>query len=190
MNNALRLPKSFEEVTEATLLPEDWYQLRLVKPAQILPNGSLKEWMKENGKKGKADQLYEIAAEAEGWENENGQIAGINWVLDLKTVSHDTMVNGRAFRIYLPIPVAGDDKRVTPMGQTQEDAKMERIQKHLEAFQGEIDLAAQNAELAPGDSAMFYIVQRESNFGQNAGKMENTIDIGTDPQSVDMFENE
>jgi hypothetical protein len=181
MNTALRLPKSFDEVTEATLLDEDWYEMRLVKPPTVLPNGALKQWMKENDISAKGDKLYEVAAQAGQYQNTAGQFAGLNWVLDLRTVSADKLINGRSFRVYLGIPTAEDANRVTPMGQTVQDSKMERIKKHLEAFSGGVDGAAASAELTPGDSAMFYVVQRYSDF---SARDENTIDIGSDPQPI------
>jgi len=178
--NALMLPKSFDDVAEAVLLDEDWYEMRLLD-TKLTPNGALKEFMKERGIKAKTrDALYDAAAEAHAYQNDNGQYAGLNWVLNLKTVSPDKMVNGRSFRVYLGVPNKGDDKRVTPLGQTVEDAKMERIMKHLEAFQQEV--AGDSAELVPGATAMFYVVQRFSDYSQ---KDENTIDIGTDPMAVE-----
>ncbi len=178
--NALTLPKSFDEVTEATLLEEDWYELRLLKTS-IQPNGALREYMNTNSLKAKnVEQLYEAAAEAKDYQNDNGQYAGLNWVLDLRTVSSDRMVNGRSFKVYLGIPNAGDGDRVTPMGQTVEDSKMERIKEHLEAFQSDVN--GSEAKLNPGDSAMFYITRRYSDYNE---REENTIDINSAPTPVD-----
>ena len=181
MNTSLRLPKTFDEVTEATLLDEDWYEMRLVKPPTVLPNSALREWMKDQNVSAKGEELYSVVAQAGQYQNAAGQYAGLNWVLDLRTVSADKLVNGRSFRIYLGIPTKGDGGRVTPMGQTVEDSKMERIRKHLEAFAGSVDTKSDEASLTPGDSAMFYVVQRYSDF---SGRDENTIDIGSEPQTV------
>ena len=168
MTNALRLPKSFDDVTEAVLLDEDWYTMRLQKPPQVMPNGALKEWMKDNGVKAKTEeQLYDAAKEAASYQNENGQYAGLNWVLSLKVVHHDPMINGRSFRKYLGIPNTGDAERTTPLGQTVEDSKMESIKTHLEAFAGgKIDGSSDQAELTPGDQAQFYVVKRFSEYSQ------------------------
>ena len=180
--SALRMPKSFEDVTEAILLDEDWYEMRLIKKA-LLPNGALKKYIADEGIKAKTpDELYSVAAAAKDFTAESYgkvQVAGLNYMLSVKTVSQDKMVNGRAFRIYLPVPNVGDDKKVTPLGQTVEDSKMEKIGKHLIAF-GQLAEGDQ-ADFTPGDSAMFYVVQRFSDF---SGKDENTIDIGNEPQPV------
>ena len=184
----LRLSKSFDEVTETILLEEDWYNMRLVKEPAVLPNGALKEWMKNNGKGTGGDpedivnQLYTYADEAAGYQNEKEQYASLNWVLFLRVIHEDPMINGRAFRVYLPIPNKADAKRTTQQGQLIEDFKMERIKTHLEAFAGrEIDGSTDSAELAPGDMASFYVVTRHNEYFD---REENSIDIGTDPMPV------
>lgn len=192
MNRSLRLPKAFDEVTEATLIDEDWYTLRLYKQPVILPNGALKAYMKENNLSASGspeaieDALYAAADQAGGeivvLEDGREQACGLNWVLNLKIVHEDQMINGRMFKAYLPVPCRGDADRVTPMGQTVEDSKMEKIMKYLEAFKGgAIDGTAQSAELSQGDMAQFYIVQR---FNERMERDENTIDINNDPMPV------
>lgn len=181
MSNALRLPKAFDEITEATLLDEDWYDMRLVKAPIISPNGALKEYMKENSSSAKdINELYEVASQAAEYQNDNGQYAGLNWVLNLRVEHEDPLIRGRSFKVYLGIPIPEDANRVTPLGQTVEDSKMEKIKDHLDAFKsGQLDGASDEAELIPGDMARFYVVQRDN---ERFGRIENTIDINSKPE--------
>lgn len=174
----LRLPKNFDEIIDSVLLPNDWYTLRLTKPPQLLPNGALRDYMKQNNFTAKGEELYDVADIACDYQNDNNQFAGVNLVLDLRVVSDNSEHNGRAFRIYLPMPNKGDKHRITPLGQPAEDAKLARIRSHLLAFRPDAD---EDTELLPGDSAQFYITTR---LNERMQREESTIDINVDPIPV------
>ena len=162
-----KLPKNVDEVTEGVDLPEDWYECRLVKDPVV----DLNRKAKDAGLTAESDAS--AFAEVDG--------AGKNLVLELRVQSSVPEYHGRPLRTWLPIPMPGDDSRYTPLGQTQEDSKMQRMMEVFEAFGSPIE--DDEATLEPGASAMFY-VELVQHFADPNKKM-NQISMNHKPRKVE-----
>jgi len=159
--------KNFDEITEGKALPEDWYECRLVKEPTVDINRKAK------------DAGLDINATGEELAAVEG--AGKNLVLDLRVMSDVPEFNGRPLRTWLPLPIPGDADKFTPLGQSQEDSKMQRIMETFEAFGA--DVSGDEATLEPGASAMFY-VQDVEHFADSSKRM-NQIDLNSKPRKVE-----
>lgn len=177
MPSVLTMPKSFDDVESPVLLDEDWYPMRLVKDPEIKPNGVLRTYMKDRGIKNAESALE--AAINEGYTDDDDKYPGFNWVLSLRVIDEDPMINGRAFTVWLQLPNKGDSGRRNFEGQLVEDAKMETISKYLAAFHNGPP-SGEEAYLEANMAAMFCVVQ-EPSF-RDESKMVNSVDGNQDPQ--------
>ena len=175
----ITLPKNFDDIETPTLLEDDYYQMRLVKAPEVLPNAVLKAFAKERGIKDFQAAL--ASALAEDYTSDEGKYPGFNLVLSLRTVHDDPMINGRAFKRYLSLPNDGDRKRVIGTGQTSEDFKMSQLMAELSAFLGGPP-SGNEVELEPGMMAEYYVTTQASLRDPN--RLENTIDMNSVPQAV------
>ena len=108
----LTFDKNIEDIEEPTLLPEDWYIFRVTEPPKI-----------EDNKAKKDKKTY-----SEG--------AGKNLIISLRSVSENPEHSGRAFKLYLPYPVAEDMENYDGRGMMKYDAKLERIADFAEKATG------------------------------------------------------
>lgn len=179
MSSVLTLPKNMDDIQEATLLDEDWYVMRISKDPTIKPNSVLRNFMKENNIENPNEGLA-VALEG-NYVDEADRRPGLNWVIALRVVHDDPMINGRSFIKYLGIPNSSDKARTSTLGQTIEDEKMEKIRKTLEAFHGDTP-HGNEAELEAGMTAQYYVIQEPSFRDENT--LANALDINTDPIAV------
>jgi len=180
-------PKTLNEIQEAQLLPEDWYELRIAKEPPIRANKVLRDYAKANGlKMNDVEAMQEALAQAneENFRNDMGKYPSLNIMLPLRVVAPgDPLIDGRAFQVYLPLPHSRDNERSTPLGQLEIDSKMERIAAHMSAFWGdEYNPASAEIEFQPGQSAYFYI---ESAYDDYFKQNRNNISMNEPPRPVE-----
>jgi hypothetical protein len=173
----LTMPKSFDEIEEATTIEEGWYPLKLVKEPEKAANRVLKNFIKDRNLPQSTDIDEALAAAvSEGYHEVNDDrevFPGINWVLKLRIQNDDPGIHGRAFTKYLPLPGPQDEGKVTPLGQPMIDSKMAAIQTHVLALGGEC--SGERIDLPPGGIAEFYIEEAVGQFGASAGKPINQL---------------
>jgi hypothetical protein len=163
----LKFNKNFNDIVEGKVLPEDWYECRLVKEPVVDVNSKARN--------------AGLSMNSEPSEFESVDGAGKNLILDLRVQSEVPEYHGRPLRTWLPVPMPGDDSRFTPLGQSQEDSKMQRIMEVIEAFGGEI--GDDEVHLEPGSSAMFY-VEDVQHFADPQKRM-NQISLNSTPRKVE-----
>ena len=125
--------KDAGDIEQPELLPEDWYPFVISAEPEQLPNA-----------KKKADP--------------NAEGAGDNIVIKLSCLSDDPRFASRPMTVWLPLPAPGDSEARTPMGQTKEDSKVERITAWAEAFSGSV-VEGSEVGLSAGMKAMCYVTQ-------------------------------
>ena len=179
MASTLTMPKSIEEIESPEALEDDFYEMRLVKDPQIMPNKVLRAYMKAHNIKKAPEALAQ--AIGENYTDEDGKYPSLNWVLDLRIVHEDPMVDGRGFRYYLPLPNDADKDRVNMLGQVVEDEKMEKIAAVAGALMG-IDASGDTISLEANMSAMFPL-ETVVSF-KDESKMVNQISLNQMPQPV------
>lgn len=143
----LDLGKSVDDIEEPVLMPEGWYAFEVIDDPQVLPNSAMKE-------------------------DPQGDKAGYNWVVHLKSVHDEAVYDGRRYTLWLGVPKVEDNDKYTPQGQKVYDAKMQRIVDFVAAFGGEI--AGSKVSLRSGAIGQAYVLQRVNNV---SGDLENAIDI-------------
>lgn len=127
------LTKDASDIQEAVLLPEDWYPFEVVEDPAMEANKALKE--------GGSEALK----------------AGYNMVVKLACLDPTPEFIRRPFTVWLPFPNEGDKGKYTPIGQTVEDSKIERIVELVTAFGGEVEGASFN--LSKGMKGQLYVTQ-------------------------------
>ena len=140
------LTKDASDIQEAVLLPEDWYPFEVTEDPTMEANKVLKEMGSDDPK------------------------AGYNMVVKLACLDDTPEFNRRSFTVWLPFPNEGDKGRYTPIGQTMEDSKIERIIELVTAFGGEVEGASFN--LSKGMKGRLYVIQQLDQAGVN---MRNSI---------------
>jgi len=126
-----------DDVQEAQLLPEDWYNCEVVTDPEQQPNKAMK------GGGPDADK------------------AGFNIVLRLRVVDSLPEYNGRQFTMWLPLPNDSDDG-VFAGGQPARDSKVARIAGVASALSGE-SVKGSEATIVEGMRARFLITQKIDN---------------------------
>lgn len=127
------LTKEASEIQEAVLLPEDWYPFEITEDPKMEANKVLKN------------------------EGSDAPKAGYNLVIKLACLDETPEFHRRSFMVWLPFPNEGDKGNYTPMGQTMEDSKIERIVEFVEAFGGEIEGAS--FALSKGAKGKLFVIQ-------------------------------
>lgn len=156
----LTLPKSFDDVQGANLLPKDWYVMRIVKDPTVEDNANAK-------------------AAAKG-ESHDAQKVGKNCVIYLRVQSENPTFHGRSFIKYLSLPTESDKVRQMPNGQTVEDWKMEQIRNCAEAFAGQ-PVSGDQVSFEVGMQAAFYVGEELDRSGQ---EMTNVLDMNVAPKPL------
>lgn len=144
----LTFDKNIEDIEEPILLPEDWYIFRVTEPPKI-----------EDNKAKKDKKTY-----TEG--------AGKNLIISLRSVSENPEHSGRAFKLYLPYPVAEDMENYDGRGMVKYDAKLERIADFAEKATG---CTADGNEITILPNALIGIYVTQS-LDQQGEKLTNNLD--------------
>ncbi len=147
------LGKDAGDIQEAELMPTDWYNFEISGDPEQEPNKVLK-------------------AVNEGDEVDTPEKAGYNIVVNLRSISDTPEFNGRPFRMWLPLPTEADKSNYTPIGQTVEDSKVERIAQFASTFSG-VDVEGDTISLGKGMKGSLYVNQQLDQSGQN---LRNSID--------------
>jgi hypothetical protein len=156
------MTKDVGDTQEPKLLPIDWYPCEITKDPT------------------KEDNNVKKAVDA-GQDVEDPDKAGQNLVLNVKVLSDVPEYNNRPFRLWLPFPNEADAGRYTPLGQTMEDAKTDRIAEFVSAFNGE-DAEGRQVSLNVGQKAMLHIVQGPNQAGTG---MQNSINTFSGAKPID-----
>jgi len=139
------LPKAIDDIQEIEPLDEDWYKLRVSEEPMLEPNKKAKK----------------------GLSIEEG--AGNNLVVKLRSSTDDENTTGRPFTIWMSWPTKADKEKVTKMGQTYEDFKLDQICAVAAALMGvpKAELSGDEITIDPGMEAYFYVekVAREDGEG-------------------------
>jgi hypothetical protein len=159
--SVLTLPKAFDDVQGANLLPKDWYVLKIVSDPTVEDNANAK-------------------AAAKG-EKHDAQKVGQNYVIKMRVESDNPTYNGRPFTKYLSLPTEADKDRQMPNGQTVEDWKMEQIRICAEAFAGQPIAGGNEVAFEVGMRAAFYVGEE---LDRNETEMVNVLDMNTPPKPL------
>ena len=145
------LPKDVDDIEEAVLLPEDFYNCVIVKEPVLKPNKKMEVGLSE----------------------EEG--AGYNLIIVLKTESDDPEFAGRWFTLYFGWPTLADENKRDMRGSKISDKKMGDIIKFTLAFGGSVEgldvilsenLRGQGYVLQEIDSRSGTLVNSISPFGE------------------------
>lgn len=142
--------KSYDDIQQAELLPDDWYVVKIVKQPKLVPNNKKKAGVSE----------------------EDG--ARDNIVINMRVVHENPLWNGRAFTKWLPHPNTSDGDRPDYLqtGMTMEDSLLDTQRKWAKAFGGEGAVDGNKISFEPGSEAMIYI---EQSFDGREGREEELI---------------
>jgi len=154
------LTKAANDTAEPELMEEGWYKMRLSKDPKEEDNSAKRT-------------------------NPADPKAGTNLVLRMTSMSDVPEFNGRMFTVWLPIPKPGDSDQYT-QGQTVEDAKIDRIAAHVDAFTGDT-LEGDTFDLSQGMMAYFEVIKT---LDRNGTKMVNDIRPFSIPKSIEQYEAE
>lgn len=143
--------KDAGDIQEPELLPEDWYPFEITEEPAVAPNRAMKD--------GGAD----------------ADKAGYNIVVHVACLDETPEFLGRPFTVWLLVPTEKDKVERNRMGQTKEDAKIQRNTQFTEAFGGEVD--GENISLEKGLRGMLYVIQQ---VGQDGQTLENSISFFTE----------
>jgi len=149
-----------EDVTEAVLLPEDWYLVELTKDVYQVKN---KKW-RDGGENLGADEI-------------DG--AGYTLVLQLRVVSDVPEESGRQFTKWLSLPNPSDDGAFMNDGQPKADWKADQVFNWYKAMGGEIE--GSEVSVAPGAKVNVYVIQE---IGMDGESLVNSISMNVQPKSV------
>lgn len=152
--------KRRDDLQEAVLLPEDWYQVELAQDPTQEKN---RKW-KDGGENLPADEI-------EG--------AGYNIKLRAVIVSEAPEEAGRSLFKYLSMPNPSDEGQYMNDGQPKADWKAGVIFDWVDAFSGTED--GEQVSLAKGMKGMVYVVQQVG----LSGEMENSISMNVKPRAVE-----
>lgn len=154
-----------DDIQEAILLPEDWYQVEIFKEPHEAKN---KAWN---------DAGERLSLEAAKNINEK---AGSNIVVPVRVISDVPEYHGRMLTKWLPLPNSFDEGQYTNRGQHVPDAKAEVIYKWAEAFGGNIE--GSEASLSEGQKAYVYVIQDTDQSGE---EKVNAISMNVHPRSLE-----
>lgn len=147
-----------EDVTEAILLPEDWYEMELIKDVYQAKN---KKWR-------------------DGGENlDSSEIdgAGFTLVLQLRVVSDIPEHSGRGFTKWLSLPNPSDDDEYMNDGQAKADWKADAVFNWYKALGGTIE--GSEVSVAPGAKCSVYVIQE---IGMDGESLVNAISMNVNPK--------
>ena len=156
-----------EDIQEGVLLPEDWYEMQIVKE----PFKDKNSYWKGAGEKLSFKDAVEI--------NEK---SGENIVVRLKVESSTPEFQGRAFTKWLPLPNPTDADLFMNDGQPKADWKAEVIHTWVEAFGGVSE--GKEVSLSENQKAFIYVIQEVDNRAESAGETINSISMNIDPKSI------
>lgn len=161
--------KDAGDIQEAEIMPEDWYTFEIADEPEQVANAHMKALSD-----GKANLPNYSNPGAPGPDADETR-AGYNILLKLKVVNDDPRFNGRPFRIWLPLPIQDHDaKRFTPIGQTQEDSKMERLVEFAAAF-NDCPVEGSSVSFDKGQCANLYVQQELARNGEDMINSINTF---------------
>jgi hypothetical protein len=132
------------------------------------------------------DEIQEIEPLEEDWykmrvveEPElapNKKQTGQNLVVKLRTSTDDPETTGRAFTIWMSWPTEEDKDKVTSLGQTYEDFKLDQIVAVAAALMGvpKKDLSGDELTIDPGMEAFFYVEKVARDEGEGFFNQINT----------------
>lgn len=173
MTTTFRFTKPVDEIEEAVLLPEDWYEMEIIEEPSIEPNSTLREALKKNGLEYNPKiPPTEAMQEAMLRLIQEDEKCGLNLRLILKTESPDDEYNGRRLMLWLPWPSEPDDERYDMRGQKVADAKMSRIVEFVQAFGGTTD--GEDITLSKGLKGCCYVTQQKA---RDSEEILNSIDM-------------
>ena len=143
----LGFSKRIDEVAEAILLPEEWYDFVVIEDPKVAPNNAMRE-------------------------DPESEKAGMNWIVTMKSQCDEPEFSGRRFTLFFGVPKESDEENYTQDGQKISDAKMERIVEFVKNFGG--DVGEDEVTLTAGARGQCYVQQK---INKTSGNVENAIDI-------------
>jgi len=153
-----------DDIQEGVLLPEDWYNMTIMKEPFKDKNS---HW------KGAGEKLSFKDAVA---INEK---SGENIVVRLKVESSTPEFQGRVFTKWLPLPNPTDADHFMNDGQPKADWKAGVIHKWVEAFGGVSE--GKEISLSENQRALVYVIQE---VDDRDGETINSISMNVDPKSL------
>jgi len=158
--STINVGMSQDDVTEAILLPEDWYTVELVKDPYQMKN---KKW-RDGGENLPADEV-------EG--------AGYTLVLQLKVASDVAEHNGRQFTKWLSLPNPSDDGAFMNDGQEKASWKADAVFDWYTKLGGTIE--GSDVSVAIGAKCQVYVVQE---VGFDGETIVNSISMNVAPRPL------
>jgi hypothetical protein len=159
-------PKPMSDVSDAILLPKDWYNVEITEDPTIEPNKVLKELAGA-----KEVDLSDATDETISQLLSEDEKAGYNLVVKMKTEDPDPRYTNYPLTLWLSFPTKADENKFY-RGQSQADSKQQRIAAFIKAFGGQINKDG-TFDLYHGMKGKIMVVQ-----GQNpqTGEFTNSVD--------------